>query len=341
MKTEQSSCYIIAEAGVNHNGDVNIAIKLIAAAKQAGADAIKFQTFQAEDLVTPDAPKATYQAEQTGSDETQFEMLQKLELDQATHHQLMAECERQGIEFLSTPFDLESARFLVEAGMSRIKIPSGELTNLPFIKSLAAMGPPLIVSTGMATLTEVEAAVAAIRSVAPDRPVTLLQCTSNYPAAPADANLRAMVTMREACNTPVGYSDHVPDNTVAFAAVALGAQLVEKHLTLDCDMEGPDHAASIEPESFEALVRGIRTVESALGSGIKEPAASEHNTATVARRSIVAARQLSAGTVLAEEDLAFRRPGTGLPPSAIQQVLGRTLLRDLPPKTLLAESDLK
>jgi len=341
MQTEATPCYIIAEAGVNHNGDVDIAIKLIAAAKKAGADAIKFQTFHAEDLVTPDAPKASYQAEQTGADETQFAMLQKLELDHAAHQQLMLECTRQGIVFLSTPFDLQSARFLVDAGMSKIKVPSGELTNLPFIQSLALMGPPLIVSTGMATLAEVQAAVAAIRSAAPDRPVTLLQCTSNYPADPADANLLAMVTMGKACNTPVGYSDHVPDNTVAFAAVALGATLVEKHLTLDRGMEGPDHAASIEPETFEALVRGIRTVESALGDGIKQPAASEQNTATVARRSIVAARELSSGTILTEADLTFRRPGTGMPPSAIQQVLGRTLLRDLPPKTLLAESDLK
>jgi N,N'-diacetyllegionaminate synthase len=318
------SCFIIAEAGVNHNGSVERARQLIEVAVQAGADAVKFQTFRAERVVTPDAPKAAYQLRNTGIVESQYEMLRRLELPQEAHRELMSYCSEHGILFMSTPFDEDSADFLDELGIAVFKLPSGEITNLPFITHVARKGKPLIVSTGMACMSEVETAVGSI-TAAGNRDFVLLHCVSNYPAEPADVNLRAMRTMLETFNVPVGYSDHTQGIEVSLAAVALGACVIEKHFTLSRDLPGPDHRASLEPDELSAMVRGIRTVEAALGHGRKEPAASEAETVAIARRSLVAACDIAAGTKLTEDLIAIRRPGTGLPAAMLPKVVGRTM----------------
>ncbi len=317
-----SPCFVIAEAGVNHNGSVESACRLAEIAREAGADAVKFQTFKAAKLVTLDAPKAEYQRQTTSTGESQFEMLRALELSEAAHREILEHCRRSGILFLSSPFDEESADLLGTLGVPAFKIPSGEITNLTFLSHVARKGKPIILSTGMADLAEVEQAVATIRQ-AGNPNIILLQCVTNYPAAPEDVNLRAMRTMAEACHLPVGYSDHTVGNEVAFAAVALGACVVEKHFTLSRELPGPDHKASIEPDELAQLVRGIRAVESAFGTGRKEPAVSEAATAAVARRSLVAVSTIPAGAVLTEDVVAMRRPGTGLPPSMRGQVVGR------------------
>ncbi len=314
-------CFVIAEAGVNHNGDLGTARALVDAAVAAGADAVKFQTFSADRLVTTDAPKARYQEEATVAGESQHAMLRRLELSEEAHRELAAYCGER-IIFLSTPFDEGNADFLGALGVPLFKVPSGEITNLPFLAHLARFRRPLIVSTGMTSLGEVEAAVHAI-GAAGSPPVVLLHCVSNYPAHPSDCNLRAMQTMRAAFGLPVGYSDHTLGLEVALAAVALGACVIEKHFTMDRSLPGPDHQASLTPDELTALIRGIRNVEVALGHGRKEPAASEAATAKVARKSVVAARDLAAGTVLTEEHLALRRPGTGLPPTLRPFLLGR------------------
>ena len=332
-------CFIIAEAGVNHNGDLGLAHRLIDAAVAAGADAVKFQTFKAELLTTPAARKAAYQKETTGSGESQLEMIKRLEFPMEVFRDLQQYAERRGVMFLSTPFDSESADYLDSIGMPAIKVPSGEITNHRFLTHVSGMGKPLIVSTGMSSLEEVDEAMGVIRR-AGDPPVVLLHCVSNYPAAAADVNLRAMQTMARALQTPVGYSDHVLGNEAAFAAVALGACVIEKHFTLDRTLPGPDHRASLEPNELAALVQGIRAVESALGDGRKRPAASEADTAAVARKSLVAARDISAGTVLSEELIAVKRPGTGMPPSMLERVLNRTLRRDVAKDSLLTLDDL-
>lgn len=317
-------CFIIAEAGVNHNGSLEHARQLVEVAVRAGADAVKFQTFKAERLVTLDAPKAAYQLRNTGAAESQYEMLKRLELSQEAHLDLMNYCSEHGILFMSTPFDEESADFLDELGVAVFKLPSGEITNLPFINHVARKGKPMIVSTGMAHLIEVETAVRRIEA-AENRDLILLHCVSNYPAEPADANLRAMLTMQAAFNVPIGYSDHTQGIEVSLAAVALGACVIEKHFTLSRDLPGPDHRASLEPDELSILVSGIRKVEAALGHGRKEPAASEAGTAAAARRSLVAACDIAAGTELTEDLIAVRRPGTGLPAMMLSQVIGRTL----------------
>ena len=317
-------CFIIAEAGVNHNGSLSAARQLIDVAVRAGADAVKFQTFKAERLATPDAPKAEYQLRSTGAAESQFEMLQRLELSEEAHQELMAYCQERGILFMSTPFDEGSADFLDELGVAVFKLPSGEITNLPFVEHVARKGKPLIVSTGMAYLNEVERAVRTIEMCA-NPSFILLHCVSNYPADHRDANLRAMQTMRESFNVAVGYSDHTLGVEVALAAVALGACVIEKHFTLSRDLPGPDHRASLEPDELAMMVRGIRTVEASLGHGRKEPAASEAEVAAVARRSLVAARDLDAGTELTERMIAVRRPGTGLPAAMLPEIVGRRL----------------
>ena len=327
-------CFIIAEAGVNHNGDPVLAHRLIDVAKVAGADAVKFQTFKADQLVTLDAPKAEYQLRQTEAGESQYEMLKRLELSADTFRDLQQHCQAVGIRFMSTPFDEDSADVLSGLGVTVFKTPSGEITNLPYLAHVARKGVPMIVSTGMATLGEVEAAVNTIRA-AGNPAIVLLQCVSNYPADPADVNLRAMQTMAQAFGVPVGFSDHTAGIEVALAAVALGACVIEKHFTLDRAMPGPDHAASLEPEQLAAMIRGIRTVEAALGHGRKEPAASELNTAEVARKSLVAAHDLAAGTVLSAGELAVKRPGTGLPPAMRPYVIGRTLRVNVRAGTLI------
>lgn len=317
-------CLIIAEAGVNHNGSLDLARRLIDAAADAGADAVKFQTFRAERLVTVDAPKAEYQKRTTGTEESQFAMLKRLELDEAAHRELMSYTLSRGLIFLSTPFDEPSADLLESLQLPAFKVPSGEVTNLPFLSYLAAKKLPMILSTGMSTLEEVEAAVAAVRGGGCP-PLALLHCVSNYPAAPGTSNLRAMASMRQAFQVPIGFSDHTMGTDIALAAVAMGASCLEKHLTLDRTMSGPDHEASLEPTEFAAMVKGIRNVESALGHGRKEPAESESGTAAVARKSLVAARDLCVGEVLHLDAVAIKRPGTGLPPKAREELLGRTV----------------
>lgn len=314
-------CFVIAEAGVNHNGDVNVALELVRAASRAKADAIKFQTFSAERLATRSAPKAAYQA-RTGGAETQREMLKRLELSIDDHRQLMRACEREGILFLSSAFDEQSADMLEELGIAALKVPSGEITNLPFLRHLARKGRCLIVSTGMSTLDDVRAAMGAIRETA-DVPVVLLHCVSLYPAPAAGVNLRAMETMRTEFQVPVGFSDHTDGASIALASVALGADALEKHLTLDCDLPGPDHAASLEPADFEALVESVRAVETALGDGVKRPLPEEAETAAVARKSVVAAVDIPRGAEIKREMLTVMRPGTGLPPSRLDWVVGR------------------
>lgn len=316
-------CLILAEAGVNHNGSVETACRLVEEAKRAGADAVKFQTFTADALVSPDAPKAEYQRRATGAGESQADMLRALELSEANHRAILACCRRWDILFLSTPFDAGSADLLDRLGVPAFKIGSGDLTNLPFLDYVARKRKPMLLSTGMADLAEVEAAVAAVRATG-NADLVLLHCVSNYPAAPADVNLRAMHTMSAAFGAPVGYSDHTLGQEVALAAVALGATVLEKHFTLSRALPGPDHQASIEPDAFRHLVRSVRTVEDALGDGRKVPAASEGPTAAVARRSLVASADIPAGAVVTAELIAIKRPGTGLPPSMHDRVIGRT-----------------
>lgn len=317
-------CLIIAEAGVNHNGQPSLAHALIDAAAAAGADAVKFQTFRADRLAVTSAPKAAYQKRNGPAGESQLEMLRRLELPDDVVRELVAHCRAKGILFLSSPFDEESADFLDALGMPAFKVPSGELTNSPFLRHLAEKGKPLIVSTGMADMSEVEAAVGVIRAAGAP-PFTLLHCVSNYPADPADCNLRAIGALEQAFGVPVGWSDHTTGIDIAVAAVALGAAVLEKHFTTDRALPGPDHRASLEPGELADMVRAVRRVESALGTGIKRPAASEADTASVARKSLVAVRDLAAGTVISATDLAARRPGTGLPPSRQGELLGRRL----------------
>ncbi len=326
-------CFVIAEAGVNHNGDINMAKQLVDVASEVGADAIKFQTFKAERLVTRDAPKANYQRQTTGTQESQFEMLRRLELSEDAHAELVAYCKKRGLLFMSTPFDEGSADLLADLGIPVYKIPSGEITNIPYLKHVASKGRPLIVSTGMSYLGEVEKAVRAIESTG-NTQFVLLHCVSNYPAAPEDINLSAMKTMATAFNTLVGYSDHTEGLEIAFASVAMGACVLEKHFTLDRELPGPDHRASIEPEQFAALIQGVRSIEAALGDGRKQPAASEADTASVARKSLVAAAALKAGTVITEEMVAIRRPGTGLLPDLYPMLIGRQLNVDVKSGTL-------
>jgi N-acetylneuraminate synthase len=327
-------CFVIAEAGVNHNGRLDLARRLVNKAKQAGADAVKFQTFKAEQLVTLSAPKAEYQRHNTGSVESQFKMLRRLELSPKAHRAVLDLCGRSGILFLSSPFDEQSADFLDSLGVAAFKIASGEITNLPFLVHVACMGKPMIISTGMATLGEVETAVNAVWK-AGNHEVILLHCVSNYPADPADINLRAMQTLETAFGIPVGFSDHTPGVEVSLAAVALGARVVEKHFTLDRALPGPDHQFSLEPDELASLVHGIRLVEAALGHGRKEPAASEANTAAAVRKSLVAACDIPAGIPLTKDKVAVRRPGTGLPPAMNSFVIGRTARVFIPAGTIL------
>jgi N-acetylneuraminate synthase len=318
--------FVIAEAGVNHNGDMAIARELIDIAADAGADAVKFQTFDVGALVTRAAPKARYQAANTRAEGSQYEMLQALRLPPGEHEALRRHCEQRGVMFLSSPFDAGSLDFLVKFGVAAIKVPSGEITNHPLLARAARSGLPLIVSTGMSTLAEVDAA-RRVLDEAGCKDLVLLHCVSDYPAAPAEANLRAMETMRREFDVPVGFSDHTTGIAVATAAVALGAAAIEKHFTVERPLEGPDHAASLKPAELKAMIAAIRTVETALGDGIKRPQRSEAATADVARKSLVWARDLPAGTRIEEASIAIKRPGTGMPPARLGDVLGRVTAR--------------
>lgn len=314
-------CFVIAEAGVNHNGDFDLALQLIDAAKSSGADAVKFQTYKTERLVTAEAPMANYQKVNTGREESQFDMLRRLEMPDEWHAKLRDYCAAQGVIFMSTPFDELCADFLHKLGMPVFKIPSGELTNLPYLAHISRWGMPMIVSTGMGSIGEVEAAVRTI-AASGTPPMALLHCVSSYPTAPRDVNLRAMRTLETAFRVPVGYSDHAEGNDITLAAVALGACIIEKHLTLDRSLSGPDHKASIEPTDFAAMMRSIRDIEAALGDGRKQPTSAEENTAAVARKSLVVATDIPAGTVLTANHFATRRPGTGLPPEWLPRLVG-------------------
>jgi N-acetylneuraminate synthase/N,N'-diacetyllegionaminate synthase len=320
--------FIVAEAGVNHNGDPALARRLIDAAVEAGADAVKFQTFRSAALVSRHAPKADYQLATTGGEESQAEMLARVELTLEQHVELRDYCAKRGIVFFSAPFDPASVEALDGLGVALFKVPSGEITNFPLLRQIASKRKPVILSTGMSTLAEVADAVAAIRA-AGDPPLALLHCVSAYPAPVAEMNLRAMDTLREQFRCPVGLSDHTLGIEVALAAVARGAAIVEKHLTLDKTLPGPDHRASLEPSELAALVRGVRAVEAALGDGAKRPMPSEADVRRVARKSLVAARPLRAGEALTAADVAIKRPGTGLPPSELPAVLGRRVRRDV------------
>ena len=327
-------CFVIAEAGVNHNGNLDTAIRMVEAAVLARADAVKFQTFRTDKLVTPSAPMAGYQSANIGRAGTQREMLAALELSEQAHRKLAALCRRKGILFLSTPFDEESADFLDELGIPAFKIGSGELTNLPFLAHVARKRKPMIVSTGMADLREVGQAVQTIRRAGNSR-IILLHCVSAYPADPATVNLRAMATLSGRFGVPAGFSDHTRGIEVAVGAAALGACVIEKHFTLDRRMSGPDHRASLEPRELAAMVYAIRTVQSALGDGVKRPVAAERNTARVARRSLVAARNIKAGEKLDRVAIVIKRPGTGLPASALESLVGRRAKMNIFGGTLL------
>jgi N-acetylneuraminate synthase len=321
--------FVIAEAGVNHNGDIALALELCDAAREAGADAVKFQTFRAEDLVVPGAPTAQYQSRQTGQQD-QFAMLRGLELSPQQHAQIRAHCERIGIEFFSTPFSTAAVDQLVSLGVRRLKLPSGELTHRALVEHAAATRLPLIVSTGMATLDEAREALSWIAAARGGlEGVTLMHCTSAYPAPDETLNLRAVVTMSRDLDVPVGYSDHSLGIEAALAAVALGAVAVEKHLTLDRALPGPDHAASLEPADFTRMVAGIRRVSAMLGDGVKAPRPEEQDAARVARRSIVAAVPIAKGTRIAGDMLACRRPATGIAPRDWEQVVGSIALEDI------------
>jgi N,N'-diacetyllegionaminate synthase len=320
--------FVIAEAGVNHNGDAALAHRLVGEAATAGADAVKFQTFRAADLVTRAAPKAAYQRETTGGDGGQREMLARLELPAEAFAALRDESARRGLVFFSSPFDEASVDLLAALGVALFKIPSGEITNLGYLRHVAAKRRPIILSTGMSTLEEIAAAVDAIRR-AGDPPLALLQCVSAYPAPAEETNLRAMDTLRDRFGCPVGLSDHTTGIEVSIAAVARGAAIIEKHFTVDKTLPGPDHRASLDAAELAALVRSIRRVEAALGDGDKRPMPSEADTRRVARKSLVAARPIERGEKITREMIAVKRPGTGISPADLERAIGRTTARPL------------
>lgn len=339
--------FVIAEAGVNHNGSAELALQLVDVAARCGADAVKFQTFSADKLVRRGAEKAAYQQAATGGGD-QHSMLKQLEMSEDLHRKLFARCQEMNIEFMSTPFDEEAVDFLLGLGMRRIKVPSGEITNIPFLRFLAGKNVPLIVSTGMASLAEVQDAV---KAIAAERSrlgymqelyqmLCILHCTSNYPAAPSDVNLRAMRTMANVIGMPVGYSDHTLGLAVSTAAVALRATVIEKHFTLDKQMPGPDHQASLDPEELAQLIDQIRAVESALGSSEKAPVPSELPVRALVRRSVTTVRDIAAGEILKASDVSLMRPGIGIPPKDLESVLGKIASRALPAGTTLFWGDL-
>jgi N-acetylneuraminate synthase len=333
-------CFVIAEAGINHNGDPGIARRLVEVAFEAGADAVKFQTYRTDLLLTARAPKAEYQMLNGDPDESQQDMLRRMELPLSAYDDLLGLCERLGILFLSSPFEEQSADFLEQLGVEALKIPSGEITNHPFLAHVARKAIPLIVSTGMASLAEVDEALATIRASG-NPPLALLHCLSNYPADPAGCNLRAMDTLGAAFKVPVGYSDHTEGCAVAWAAVARGASIIEKHITVDRSLPGPDQRASMAPAEFRDFVAGIRTVESSLGNGLKQPRASEQNTALVARKSLTAAFDLAPGTVIQPSMLVLRRPGDGLPAKMLPLVVGRATRGAMAAGTTLSLENLR
>lgn len=315
---------IIAEAGVNHNGDLAMAKELVAAAARAGADLVKFQSFITGRSISRAAPKADYQIGTTDPAESQYDMVRKLELSRADHDELIAECERHGIGFFSTAFDEPSFDMLVEMGMQQFKIPSGEITNLPLLRYIATAGKPIILSTGMANMGDIEAAIAVIEEAGIDREhITVLHCTTEYPTPMNEVNLRAMLSIGQAFGVTIGYSDHTRGIEVATAAVALGARVIEKHFTLDRNLPGPDHQASLEPHELTAMVSAIRNIELALGDGVKRLTPSEVRNKPIARKSLVASTAIRAGELFTANNLTAKRPGTGVSPMRWDDVIGR------------------
>ncbi|MEN2768691.1 N-acetylneuraminate synthase [Ornithinibacillus xuwenensis] len=322
-----SNVFVIAEAGVNHNGSIELAKKLIDEASNAGADAVKFQSFKAEKLVTKQATKAAYQKETTGSNESQYNMIKRLELDYEKHQELMQYSNEKGILFLSSPFDLESIELLNNIGIEIYKIPSGEINNLPYLRKIGQTKKQVILSTGMATLAEIEAAIEILRENG-STDITILHCNTEYPTPMEDVNLTAMNTIKEAFKIPVGYSDHTLGIEVPIAAVALGATVIEKHFTLDKNLEGPDHRASLEPMELKQMIDAIRNIEIALGDGMKKPSASEVKNKMIARKSIVASQFIKIGQVFSEENLEIKRPGNGISPMRWDEIIGKVAKRD-------------
>ena len=318
---------IIAEAGVNYNGSLELAYKMVDKAKEAGADIVKFQTGVPEKVMSRFAEKAEYQKKTTGAGESQLDMVRKLMLKFEEFVPLKQYCENAGIKFLSTPFDTSSVEFLDGLGCDLWKIPSGEITNLPYLLKIAKTGKPIILSTGMSTLDEVGEAIKILKNNGAGE-ITLLHCTTEYPAPYADVNLRAMETMRDKFGLAVGYSDHTPGIEVPIAAVAMGATVIEKHFTLDRNMEGPDHKASLEPDELAAMIRSIRNVEKAIGTGEKIPSESEKKNMPIARKSIIAARDIKKGEILTEQNLTTKRPGNGISPMKWNEVIGTMAIRD-------------
>lgn len=320
----KNKIFVIAEAGVNHNGSISIAEKMIDLAAMAGADAIKFQTFKAENVISRYAPKAEYQKINTSKKESQLEMVKKFELSQAMHRELLSYCGNKKIMFLSTPFDLDSIDLLHKLGLKLFKIPSGEITNLPYLRKIGSLRKKLIISTGMSTLQEVKDALSIlVKSGTNKKDITVLHCSTEYPTPFADVNLYAMLTIKNQLKVAVGYSDHTLGIEVALAAATLGATVIEKHFTLDKNMLGPDHKASLEPEELRMMVRGIRNIELALGSGIKCPSNSESKNIRIARKSIVASRAIRKGERFSTFNITVKRPGTGISPMKWDSVLRR------------------
>lgn len=318
--------YIIAEAGVNHNGDINIAKRLVDAAWEAGADVVKFQTFQADSLVSKYAQKAEYQLHSTDARETQKEMLKRLELTYDMHVELIQYCKAVGIDFLSTPFDLDSIDLLESVGMNLYKIPSGEITNLPYLRKIGSLKKTVIMSSGMSTMEEIKEAVKILKeSGATD--VSVLHCNTQYPTPMQDVNLSAMNSIRKEVGVRVGYSDHTEGIEVPIAAVAMGAEIIEKHFTLDKTMEGPDHKASLDPDEIKAMVKAIRNIEMAIGDAEKKPTVSEQDNIAVVRKSIVAKRRIEAGETFSDDNITTKRPGTGITPMLWDSVIGTAAKR--------------
>lgn len=324
-----TNCAIIAEAGVNHNGSLELAYRLVDEAARAGADYVKFQTFRTEHLVTRQAAKANYQKQTSGASESQFEMLKRLELPASAFREIAAYCAEKRIAFLSTPFDIESATLLAGIGMSALKVASGDITDVPFLRKLGALGLPILLSTGMATLGEVEQALETLEAAGtPLERMTLLHCTTEYPAPFDEVNLRAMLTLGTAFpGVAIGYSDHTEGIDIPIAAAALGARVIEKHVTLDRTMPGPDHRASLPPAEFARMIEGVRRVGRALGDGRKRPSVSELPNRAAARKSIVARRPIAQGEPLTAENLAVRRPGSGISPARWDSVVGTRAIR--------------
>lgn len=321
-----SKVFIIAEAGVNHNGDLEIAKKLVDKAAEAGVDAVKFQTFKAENIVCKNAEKAEYQKEVTDRNQSQYEMLKKLELTDIMHEELIAHCKEKGLIFLSTPFDLESIDYLVQIGIEIMKVPSGEITNFPYLRKIAKTEKKVILSTGMSDIEEVKAAIKVLKEYG-TKEISVLHCNTEYPTPFTDVNLTAMLTLQKELGVEIGYSDHTLGIEIPIAAVAMGAKIIEKHFTMDKTMDGPDHKASLDPHELKEMVSAIRNVEAAFGNGIKEPSVSEQKNTAIVRKSIVAKCRIEKGQIFTEENLTTKRPGTGISPMRWNEIIGTVAQR--------------